>query len=127
MRENELYQKASHWYGDFAIPNDAKYYNGGKQLPQDGFVVVYFSIVSTNGNKDYLAYNYPSDKTQWEVELGTTNSYNLPITLTDKNGAKIDSWLQIPDASKSYMGYAPVCIYQISQSTSQNYDTIGTH
>ena len=124
----ELYKEANHWYGDYMLPSDTKYYKDGTQLAQDGFVVVYFSIVSTRGNDDYLAYNKSSGKetkTQWQVEQNGNNSYNIPKTLTNQTGKTITSWLQ--PANPAYMGAAPVMIYQISQSTSQNYDTVGTH
>lgn len=127
----DLYKEASHWYGDYMLPNNTVYYQGSTKMSQDGFVVVYFMITSTKDGNEYLAYNLPSGGiesasalTQWKVEQNGNNSYLLPKTISNKTGKEINSWLQDED---SKYGYAPVIIYQISQSTSQNYDTIGTH
>ena len=41
--KNNTYQEASHWYGNFAIPNDTEVYDStGTTKLTDGFIIVYF-------------------------------------------------------------------------------------
>ncbi len=142
---------ANHWYGDYSIPNDAKFYYkeniAGKEeeVPKDGFIVVYFSIKtkkSDNNNSDYLAYNLESPFvqtkaiSQWEYERKDNKlsnmadqKFTLPKTnIKDKEGKKTSDYWMMNGTTKAD-GSTAVIIYSLnpSASTKQNVTSVGTH
>ena len=130
---NRIYKSASHWYADYVIPNNATFYDSSnKQLPNDGYVVVGFSIRTKAGNDAYLAYSLYSPftatkQTEWAYE-GAPSSYTLPKTLTLTSGKTATPWLRnVVTNVNNPSAFAPVAIYQVSIGTTQNVDSTGTH
>ena len=140
---------ANHWYGDYSIPNDAKfYYKEGKtgkdiEVPKDGFIVAYFSIkTKKSDNSDYLAYNLESPFvqtkaiSQWEYERQDNKlsnvadqKFTLPKTnIKDKEGKKTSDYWMMNGTTKAD-GSTAVIIYSLNPtaSTKQNVTSAGTH
>lgn len=122
--ENELLTYASHWYGKYVVPSSAKLVTKGESYKEDasfkdGYLVVLFNIISLDdSNGEYLSYNLPTVKTQWQRE-NLNHFIELPVV----SGGKTDS--VTVDMSKD--GFAPVIIYDISISTKENVSSVGTH
>lgn len=132
--EDDLLEEARHWYCEYSIPNDVKAKDStGKELEmKNGSIIVYFTIVSektiNNEQVEYLAYSLPSpDATngisQWEVEREGAKSYDMPkinvgdpIKITDK------PWF-IEDGK---YGAVATIIFG-NRSTTQNFDSVGSH
>lgn len=123
--------KVNHWYADFLVPNNANFYSieNHSKMPNDGYVVVCFSIKTKDidGNY-YLAYNLSSpfkqsnNASEWKYEKGNTSSN---ITLPNQKVVS-EPWTNLLSTVRQ-SGYAPVIIYQCNASTTQNVDSIGTH
>ena len=155
---SQLSSYANHWYGDYSIPNDAKfYYKEGKtgkevEVPKDGFIVVYFSIITKkSNNSEYLAYNLESPFEQenvvsqwiWERRGNDGNDkkkqnndkadYNFFLPNTGKGSVKTksDFWKNniYLNGKLAPYGSVPVIIYSLkpSASTKQNVTSVGTH
>lgn len=122
--ENELLTYASHWYGKYVVPSSAKLVTKGESYTEesnykDGYVIVLFNIISLDSaNGEYLSYNLPSVKTQWQRE-NLNHFIELPVVF----GGKTSS-ITI-EMSKD--GYAPVIIYQVGVTTKDNNTSVGTH
>lgn len=127
--QEEIVKNVSHWYGDYTLPSDAKFAKKGTANPSntefnkynDGYVILLFKIESQTGNATYLKYD-----SVW-AEEGMTNEYLAKVQLPKNsvNGKAIE----IGNTSVNLLanGFAPVAIYQSNISTTQNYDTAGTH
>ena len=132
MTQADLLKKVSHWYGDYTIPNSVTYKDVDENdLPKDGNLVVYFSIISlkADGKTEYLGYNLPSPdtndgKTQWKAE-GLAEKVILPHTVVGATTGPEAAEAGVKGGSGA-SGGVPVAIYG-PLSTSQNYDTTGTH
>lgn len=132
---------ANHWYGDYSIPNDAKFYKAdGTQVDENGFLVVYFKIITKNGSgSDYLDYNGDSlfvqtqKISQWDYERKgniTSNaldkSMTLPKTTTSNSNVATNTWkqklLSVEDSTATI-------IYSLKANvtTKQNVTSAGTH
>ena len=135
--QNDILIEVSHWYGDYELPNDVtyKFKKDGTDVDKTGYVVIYFSIVSTrtrdSKSVSYLSYNMyspdadPNQKAQWEVE-GAKGNIALPTTNVNGSGPVVNTWFQ-GNKFEWDNGYMPVIVYDIDQTTAQNYDTTGTH
>ena len=137
--EENLYDLANHWYGDYSVPNDATFSVNGKQVDENGYLIVYFSIITRNENgKKYLAYDLDSPFVQtkpavseWIHERGseslkiTLPKTNVGDTTTRKTG---DIW-RIEDKNSPENGHTAVIIYSLKPnvSTKQNVTSAGTH
>ena len=155
---SQLSNYANHWYGDYSIPNDAKfYYKEGKtgkevEVPKDGFIVVYFSIITKkSNNSEYLAYNLESPfeqenvVSQWiwercgndgndkEKQNNNKADYNFFLPNIGKGSVKTksDFWKNNIYSNEKLAPYGsiPVIIYSLnpSASTKQNVTSVGTH
>ena len=126
-----LLEEASQWYGCYTIPNDAVAYDeNGKKL-ENGFIIVYFEIITQRKNTsgqwvDYLSYSLPSPilttgDSEWQRERDeSTNVYLLPRKSKTSNDKKnVADWL-IDE-------FAATIIYEINASTKDNYTSVGTH
>ena len=143
-KENaDLYKAANHWYADYSVPNDAKFYKkNGTQVDENGCLVVYFSIITKNSaNKKYLAYNLESPFVQsekiseWSYErkdntLAKAADYRLILPKTSVNNASKNIttnniWIE----GSNEAGHTAVIIYSLnpSASTKQNVTSAGTH
>ena len=122
--ENELLTYASHWYGKYVVPSSAKLVTKGESYTEesnykDGYVIVLFNIISLDSaNGEYLSYNLPSVKTQWQREK-LNHFIELPVVFGGKTSSATI------DMSKD--GYAPVIIYQVGVTTKDNNTSVGTH
>ena len=130
FKSNEdIVKNVSHWYGDYTLPSDAKFAKKGTTNPSntdfnkyvDGYVILLFKIESQTGNSTYLKYD-----NVWSEE-GMTNQYVSSIQLpkTSVNGTA--PVIGTTATNLLADGYAPIAIYQANISTSQNYDSAGTH
>ena len=139
--EENLYDLANHWYGDYSVPNDATFSVNGKQVDENGYLIVYFSIITRNENEEkYLAYNLASPFVQkesiseWKFErkgnkLDNAAKYTLKLPQTSVNGSQLetgDIWIK---NEKSTEGHTAVIIYSLKPnvSTKQNVTSAGTH
>ena len=142
--DKDLYKVANHWYCDYSIPNDATFSVNGKQVDENGYLIVYFSIITTRKNEEgneevpYLAYDLDSPFVQtkpavseWIHERGseslkiTLPKTNVGDTTTRKTG---DIW-RIEDKNYPENGHTAVIIYSLKPnvSTKQNVTSAGTH
>lgn len=122
---------ANHWYGDYSIPNDAKFYKADGTLVSDetGVVVVYFKIKTLDDkNTEYLAYNGDSpfnqskEISEWDYERGSVgNSMTMPKVST--SAAKEVSNIWKKDTSTAAIIYS----LRASATTKQNVTSVGTH
>ena len=143
-KENaDLYKAANHWYADYSVPNDAKFYKkNGTQVDENGCLVVYFSIITKDSaNNEYLAYNLESPFVQtekiseWSYErkdntLAKAADYRLVLPKTSVNNASKNittNNIWIEGSNKA--GHTAVIIYSLKQnvSTRQNVTSAGTH
>lgn len=132
---------ANHWYGDYSIPNDAKFYKAdGTQVDENGSLVVYFKIITKDGSdSDYLDYNGDSPFvqtqkiSQWDYERkGNTTSnaldksMTLPKTTTTGSTVVTNIWKQ---KLLSVEDSAATIIYSLKANvtTKQNVTSVGTH
>ena len=116
--ENELLKYASHWYGKYVVPASSIIVKQGStnlnSSYKDGYLVVLFNIISLDKKGgEYLSYNLPASKTQWQRE-----QLNQLIILPNGKEVVINSMKD---------GYAPVIVYDISLSTKDNITSAGTH
>lgn len=140
--DKDLYKVANHWYGDYSIPNDATFYKkDGTQVDENGYLVVYFSIITrNNANSEYLAYNLESPFVQtqkiseWNLErkgnnLSSTASYTLTLPKTNVNNTKTASTGNVWILGTNKAGHTATIIYSLKQnvSTKQNVTSAGTH
>lgn len=126
--KGEILKSVSHWYGDYLLPANAEIAKVGETPSdtvcakyKDGYILVMFDIYSTleNGTK-YL--QYTSDIWKNEKTPGLNTVVKFPrLTKTDNTIKTVD----IASLVNGNMG--PVIIYQAGRSTTQNYDTTGTH
>ena len=106
------------------MPSSAKLVTKGESYTEgssykDGYVIVLFNIISLDSaNGEYLSYNLPSVKTQWQRE-NLNHFIELPVISNGKTSS-----ITI-DMSKD--GYAPVIIYQVGVTTKDNNTSVGTH
>ena len=123
--ENELLVNASHWYGKYVVPASSQIVEKGSSLYDktfdDGYLIVCFKIITLDGEgKEYLGYDLPTTKTQWERE-DLNQIINLPsIGVLDSDNKSITL-----ETLKD--GFAPVIIYQVGISVSDNNTSVGTH
>lgn len=124
--ESIIYKSVSHWYGDYMIPGDAEFAPAGTNETQavsmfknykNGYIMITFKIVSILENgEEYLLYS----SNQWKAE--ELNSKVALPKISLKNNLKSIDVTAIVNSN-----FAPVAIYQSNISTTQNYDTAGTH
>lgn len=140
--DKDLYKVANHWYGDYSIPNDADFYQkDGTQVDENGYLVVYFSIITrNNANSEYLAYNLDSpfvqtqEISEWDLErkgnnLSSTASYTLTLPKTNVNNTKTASTGNVWILGENKAGHTATIIYSLKPnvSTKQNVTSAGTH
>lgn len=121
--EYELLECVSHWYGKYVIPDSAKVVDMKDDVIvntyTEGYLIVMFKIISLdNSNNEYLSYNLPSSKTQWQKE-NLNQLLKLPNILKSANNDVIINTYN--------EGYAPVIIYQVGVTIKDNVTSEGTH
>lgn len=128
---------ANHWYGDYAVPNDAKFYKADGTLVSDenGVVVVHFEIKTIDDkNAYYLAYDGDSpfvqtQKTsQWNYERQNKNlsaTFNNAMTMPKVSTAAAKTASEVWKINNS----TATIIYSLraNATTKQNVTSIGTH
>ena len=152
-----LFKVANHWYGDYSIPNDATFLLNGKQVDENGYLIVYFSIITTRKNEEgkkevpYLAYDLDSPFVQekqiseWKFERQGNKSdnaakYTIKLPQTSVSGGQPETgsiWIREIDKnndgkidkSEKIAGHTAVIIYSLKPnvSTKQNVTSAGTH
>lgn len=140
--DKNLYKVANHWYADYSVPNDATFYKAdGTQVDENGYLVVYFSIITrNNANAEYLAYNLESPFVQtekiseWNLErkdnkLANVASYTLTLPKTNVNNTKAVATGNVWILGTGKAGHTATIIYSLKQnvSTKQNVTSAGTH
>lgn len=123
--ENELLVNAAHWYGKYVVPASSKIIDKGASLKDktydDGYLIVCFKIITLDSDgKEYLGYDLPTTKTQWERE-NLNQNIDLPAIVVMNSENKTITLETLKE------GYAPVIIYQIGVSVSDNNTSVGTH
>lgn len=146
----DLYKVANHWYGDYSIPNDAKFFDKDeKEVDENGYIVVYFSIITRKRNEknklaDYLAYNLDSPFVQSEkisewnyerqgkkVSKGTDDyKFTLPKTNVGSHEVvKTQGNIWKKAGKDTTAAHTATIIYSLKPnvSTKQNVTSAGTH
>ena len=125
--ENTIRNSAGHWYGEFYIPASTKVVigkdttseevmRGTKKVETDGYIIVTFdTIITKSEGEEYLSYSMPTEKSRWEKEGATYNTYEINLP----NGNKA-TFLNMTEG-------AAMAIYEAGVRANDDYEVEGTH